>query len=120
MRVLLAFVFIFTAPQQSPSVKDAWHFADENEENPSWTQDIKDQAPDLALFSGFATLALVSFFRKSERLKYVTLAVSVMYLGFVRSQLITVVNIFALTHWSLPDFRHNLAWYLFAIFTVVT
>ena len=38
----------------------------------------------------------------------------------MRSELITVVNIFALTRWNLPAFRHNLVWYLFAIFTVVT
>jgi NosR/NirI family nitrous oxide reductase transcriptional regulator len=117
MRLFLAFVFMFAVSQQS---NDAWHFADDNADAPSWTQDLKDQAPDLALFAGFATVALVSFFRKSERLKYVTMAVSIIYLGFMRSQLITIVNIFALTRWNLPDFRHNLAWYLFAIFTIVT
>jgi polyferredoxin len=101
-------------------VQDSWQFADEGETVPTWADDIKAQAPELAMFSAFATLALVSFFRKSERLKWITMGASVVYLGFVRSQLITVVNIFALTKWNLPAFRQNLPWYLFAIFTVVT
>ena len=100
--------------------QDTWQFADEDEVVPTWADDIKAQAPELAMFSAFATLALVSFFRKSERLKWITMGASVVYLGFVRSQLITVVNIFALTKWNLPSFRQNLPWYLFAIFTVVT
>ena len=48
------------------------------------------------------------------------MAVAVVYLGFARSQLISVVNIFGLTSLNLPVFRYNLAWYFFAIFTVVT
>jgi len=101
-------------------VQETWQFADEDEAVPTWADDIKAQAPELAMFTAFATLALVSFFRKSERLKWITMGASVVYLGFVRSQLITVVNIFALTKWNLPSFRQNLPWYLFAIFTVVT
>jgi polyferredoxin len=100
--------------------QDTWKFADEDEAVPTWADDIKAQAPELAMFAAFATLALVGFFRKSERLKWITMGASVVYLGFVRSQLITVVNIFALTKWNLPSFRQNLPWYLFAIFTVVT
>jgi polyferredoxin len=100
--------------------QDSWKFADEDEAVPTWTDDIKAQAPELAMFTAFATLAMVGFFRKSERLKWITMGASVVYLGFVRSQLITVVNIFALTKWNLPAFRQNLPWYLFAIFTLVT
>jgi polyferredoxin len=100
--------------------QETWKFADEDEAVPTWADDIKAQAPELAMFAAFATLALVGFFRKSERLKWITMGASVVYLGFVRSQLITVVNIFALTKWNLPSFRQNLPWYLFAIFTVVT
>ena len=97
----------------------AWDFPAE-ETAPSWAQDIATQAPELLLFAAFATLALVGFFRKSERLKWITMAVAVVYLGFARSQLISVVNIFGLTSMNLPVFRYNLAWYFFAIFTVVT
>ena len=97
----------------------AWDFPAE-EAAPSWAQDIATQAPELLLFTAFATLALVGFFRKSERLKWITMGVAVVYLGFARSQLISVVNIFGLTSMNLPVFRYNLAWYFFAIFTVVT
>ena len=97
----------------------AWDFPAE-EAVPSWAQDIATQAPELLLFAAFATLALVGFFRKSERLKWITMAVAVVYLGFARSQLISVVNIFGLTSMNLPVFRYNLAWYFFAIFTLVT
>ena len=107
--------------QEDPQkTQDQWKFADEDEVVPSWTDDLKDQALGLTMFAGFATLALVGFFRKSERLKWVTMGVAVVYLGFWQSQLITVVNIFALTQWNFPVFRHNLTWYFFAIFTVVT
>jgi polyferredoxin len=96
-----------------------WDFPVEEAE-PTWAQDIAAQAPELALFAGFATLAMVGFFRKSEVLKWITLGVAVVYLGFVRSQLVSVVNIFGLTTFNLPVFRYNLGWYFFAIFTVVT
>jgi len=118
---LLLVLFAFFAPAvsaQKPA--DEWNFADEEEDVPSWTQDIKDQALDISLFTAFATLAMVGFFRKSEWLKWITMGAAVVYLGFARSQLITIVNIFGLTEWNLPVFRHNISWYLFAIFTVVT
>jgi NosR/NirI family nitrous oxide reductase transcriptional regulator len=62
----------------------------------------------------------VGFFRKSPRLKYVTLAASVLYLGLFKSQLLSIVNVFGLMTANLPVFRYNLAWYLFAGFAVVT
>jgi polyferredoxin len=100
--------------------QDSWNFAGEDEAAPTWADDIKTQAPGLAMFAAFATLALVGFFRKSEPLKWITMGVAVIYLGFAYNQMISVVNIFALTTWNLPVFRHNLVWYFFAIFTVVT
>jgi polyferredoxin len=115
--LLAIVVFVPHGIAQTP---DPWNFADEQEAAPSWTEDVKDQATDLVLFSAFATLALVGFFRKSEILKWITMGVAVVYLGFAQSQLITVVNIFALTEWNFPVFRYNLAWYLFALFTVVS
>jgi NosR/NirI family transcriptional regulator, nitrous oxide reductase regulator len=113
--VLFALLFASTAIAQ-----DTWEFPDEDEASTSWSEDIKAQSVDLLLFGGFATLALVGFFRKSEPLKWITMGIAVIYLGFAKSQLISVVNIFALTSWNLPVFRHNLVWYFFAIFTVVT
>jgi NosR/NirI family transcriptional regulator, nitrous oxide reductase regulator len=107
-------------PQEAQEAKDQWNFADEEEAAPSFMQDLKEQALDLTMFAAFATLAMVGFFRKSERLKWITMGAAVLYLGFARSQLITIVNIFGLTEWNLPVFRHNMTWYLFAIFTLVT
>src|SRR5207245_4519902 len=101
-------------------VVQPWNSSDEDEAVARWTQDLKDQAVDLTMFTAFATLALVGFFRKSERLKWITMGIAVVYLGFARSQLITIVNVFGLIQWNLPVFRHNMTWYLFAIFTVVT
>jgi NosR/NirI family nitrous oxide reductase transcriptional regulator len=104
----------------APAGKDSWNFSDEDEAAPSFMQDLKDQAVDIVLLVAFCALALAGFFRKSEPLKWITMGISVIYLGFARSQLITVVNVFALTQWNLPVFRHNLNWYVFATFTVVT
>ena len=67
-----------------------------------------------------ATLVMVSFLRKSTSLKYLTLVVSVLYMGIYKSQLISVVNIFGTLTGNLPLFAHSMAWYAFAIFTVVT
>ena len=94
-------------------------FEDE-EEAETWNALLQDQALDLSLFVAFATLALVSFFRKSAALKYVTLVAAVVYLGFAKSQLISIVNVFSLVTGNLPVFRYSLAWYLFAGFTVVS
>jgi NosR/NirI family transcriptional regulator, nitrous oxide reductase regulator len=113
-------ILAFTLAINAQTANDKWNFADEDEAVPGWTADLKDQALDLTLFAGFATLALVGFFRKSELLKWITMGAAVVYLGFARSQLITIVNVFALTTWNLPDFRHNMTWYMFAVFTVVT
>ena len=118
--IALLLSVIFAGAVHAQNKKDAWNFSDEEETVPTFTQDLKDQALDLTLFTAFATLAMIGFFRKSEVLKWITMGASVVYLGFVRSQLITVVNIFGLTQWNLPVFRHNMTWYLFAVFTLVT
>jgi polyferredoxin len=75
---------------------------------------------DVAAVGAFSVLAFVSFFRKSERLKVVTLVAAVAYLGFYKSQLISIVNVFGLLGGNLPLVRHNLAWYLLAIVTVAS
>ena len=86
----------------------------------TWRDVLAPQALDLALVSGCIALALVGFFRKSVRLKYVTLAAAVAYLGFTKSTLISVSDVFRLTDLSLPPFKYSLAWYVFAGFTVVS
>lgn len=97
---------------------DLWEFEDEVPE--TWGVLLTDQAGDLVLLTAFATLALASFVRKSVVLKYATLVAAVTYLGFAKSQLISVVNIYGLLSGNLPVFRYSLGWYLFATFTVVT
>jgi len=109
--------------QQEPADQAAgggWDFEEEEEEAPTWADDIRAQAVDLALVAGFSVLAFVSFFKKSVRLKYVTLAASVLFLGFYKSLLISVVNVFGLLGGNLPIFRYNLAWYLLAAITAVS
>jgi polyferredoxin len=99
---------------------DPWSFGGDEEVVETWGALLRDQAADLALFTGFATLVLVGFFRKSVWMKYVTLAAAVGYLGFSKSQLISVVNVYGMMTGNMPVFRYSLAWYLFAVFTVVT
>src|SRR3954469_14032621 len=65
-------------------------------------------------------LALVSFFRKSVALKYVTFAAAVGYLGFTKSSLVSISDVFRLTDLSVPPFKYSLAWYLFTGFVVVS
>lgn len=105
---------------QPEPAADLWGFDDEVEEAETWAALLRDQAADLALFAGFAALTLIGFFRKSVALKYVTLAAAVAWLGFAKSQLISVVNVHGVMTGNLPVFRYSLAWYLFAGFTVVT
>jgi NosR/NirI family transcriptional regulator, nitrous oxide reductase regulator len=108
-------------PGEAPPADDPWGFGDEEEEaEPSLLELAQAQWIDIALFAGFATLALVSFFRKSEKLKVVTLVAAVGYLGLYKSQLISIVNVFGLLVWNLPILKYSLGWYTFAIFTVVT
>ena len=99
---------------------DPWGFEDDEAEAETWSSLIRDQAVDLAMFIAFATLALISFFRKSAVLKYVTFVAAVVYLGAAKSQLISIVNIYGVLTGTPPVFRYNLAWYLFAGFTVVS
>jgi NosR/NirI family transcriptional regulator, nitrous oxide reductase regulator len=106
--------------QQPPAAQGGWDFEEEEEEAPTWAADIRAQAVDIALVAGFSVLAFASFFKKSVRLKYITLAASVLFLGFYKSLLISIVNVFGLMGGNLPIFRYNLAWYLLAAITAVS
>jgi NosR/NirI family nitrous oxide reductase transcriptional regulator len=103
---------------QQPAA-DPWGF-DDVQAAETWLDILRPQALDLLLVSLFITFALISFSRKSVRLKYITLAMAVGYMGFYKSYLISIVNIFAVVEWQWPMFRYNLAWYLFAGFTLVS
>ena len=97
---------------------DPWGF----EETPveTWNDLLSAQAIDLLPLAAFLLLAYVSFHRKSVGLKYVTLVASVAYMGFAKSNLLSITDVFRVVDWSFPILRHNLAWYLFAGFTVVS
>ena len=103
-----------------PPADDPWAFEDEEEAEPTLLELARGQAVDIGLFVAFATLAMISFFRKSESLKIVTLIACVAYMGIYKSQLISIVNVFGLTDLNFPPFRYSLAWYAFAVFTVAT
>ncbi len=97
---------------------DAWGFEEEAVE--TWGDLLAAQSTDLVLLAAFLLLAYVSFHRKSVALKYVTLVAAVAYMGFAKSYLISITNIFSVLDNSWPIFKHNLAWYLFFGFTVVS
>ena len=95
-------------------------FSDLDTGGPSFLELAGPQLPGIALFVAFAALAMVSFFRKSVRLKYVTLGVALLYMGVYKSELMSVTNIFGALSGNLPIFSYSLGWYVFAAFTVVT
>ena len=106
------------APQLSLSDLDA--LIEEDSEDEDTAAVIEDQILDLLVLSAFLALALISFFKKSTMLKYVTMIVSIVYIGFLKSSLVSVVNIFGLLEWNFPLFRYNLSWYLLMLFTVAS
>ena len=103
-----------------PLGDDPWGFEDEEEAVPTLADTVREQALDLGLLAAFVTLALVGFFRMSEALKVATLLASVAYLGVYKSQLISIVNVFALITANLPILTYNVEWYFFAVFTVAS
>ena len=107
------------ADQPTAAQADPWGFEDE-EVAETWVDILRPQLVDLTMLTGFFVLALVGFFRKSVRLKYVTLAVAVGYMGFYKSYLISIVNIFGLVEWNLPIFKYNVTWYVLTVFTIAS
>jgi len=97
-----------------------WQFENDDAPVETWRTIIGSQAADILLFALFAALALVSFFRKSVRLKQLTLVASVAYLGFYKSQLLSIVNVFGVVGLNLPIFKYNLGWYTFAGFAAIS
>ena len=110
-----------SAALQDEQPADGWNFEEEEEAAvPTFMDEVRSQALDIAAVAAFLVLAFVSFFRKSDSLKVVTLVAAVAYLGVYKSQLISIVNVFGLLGGNLPLFRHNLAWYLLAVVTVAS
>jgi NosR/NirI family nitrous oxide reductase transcriptional regulator len=135
LRVLTLSVLLASVSGAQPGDEGApgWNFDDADDAAPTFLDLATGQALEVALFAAFATLVMVSFFRKSVRLRFVTLVASVLYLGFYKSQLLSIVNVFGTLSETLavfkvggfgggglPPFVYSLAWYAFAIFAVVT
>jgi polyferredoxin len=97
---------------------DPWKFDEAPVE--SWADILGPQYLDLALLTAFLALALYSFKKKSVPLKYLTFAAAIGYMGFAKSYLISITNIFSIVDWNWPVVKYNLAWYLFFGFTVVS
>jgi NosR/NirI family nitrous oxide reductase transcriptional regulator len=97
---------------------DPWGFDESPVE--TWAEILAPQYLDLALLVAFFALALISFHRKSVALKFVTFAVAIGYMGFAKSYLISITNVFSVVDWNWPIVKYNLAWYLFFGFTVVS
>ena len=97
---------------------DPWGFDEAPVE--TWADILRPQYLDLALLTAFIVLAMISFRRKSVPLKFVTFAFAIGYMGFAKSYLISITNIFSVLDWNWPIVKYNLAWYLFFGFTVVS
>lgn len=109
------------APETAPD-DDPWGFDDAEGEQQveTWADILRPQLVDITLTAAFLAFAMVSFFRKSRVLKYVTLALSVGYLGIVKSQLVSITDLFRLADMSVPTVRDGVTWYLFTGFAVVS
>jgi NAD-dependent dihydropyrimidine dehydrogenase PreA subunit len=118
--ILLCSVWVGAVNAQEPAVPPGWDFADDEEVAPTLLELAREQAVDIGAFLAFAALAMVSFLRKSVPLKYVTLVVAVLYMGRAKAYMLSVVNVFGAITANLPVFSYSIAWYAFAIFSVVT
>lgn len=106
------------AGQQASGQPDPWGFDEPAAE--TWADILAPQYLDLALLTAFLVLALISFKRKSVPLKFVTFALAIGYMGFAKSYLVSITNLFSVLDWNWPVVKYNLAWYLFFGFTVIS
>ena len=116
MYVLSAFAAALRRDQQP--APDPWGFDEAPVE--TWADILGPQYLDLALLIAFIALAFYSFKKKSVPLKYLTFAAAIGYMGFAKSYLISITNIFSIVDWNWPVVKYNLAWYLFFGFTVTS
>jgi len=105
-----------SAVERQPA--DPWGFEEAAVE--TWADILGPQYLDIALLAAFLLLAWVSFKRKSVPLKLATFALAIGYMGFAKSYLISITNIFSVIDWNWPVPKYNIAWYLFFGFTVVS
>lgn len=86
----------------------------------TWQEILAPQALDLAVTGLFIALAMTSFFLKSVRLKYLALVVAVGYMGFSKSHLISIVDVFGVIEWNLPIPKYNISYYALGVFVIVS
>jgi len=104
--------------QQTPSLDDLNALiAEDSTPMPSFGQ---REILDIAGILAFLTLALISFFKKSKPLKYLTMVCAVGYMGFIKGNLVSLVHIFGLVEFSFPIFQYNVSWYILMIFTIAS
>ena len=75
---------------------------------------------DLVALSLVVALGAYSFFRKDDRLKLVTLVVSVGYLGFAKASLVSIVDVFGAFQLNLPTFSTAVPYYALIGLTIVS
>jgi polyferredoxin len=107
------------AQQETPAA-DLWNFDEFDEVDPTFLQLAADQAQDILLFTAFATIAMISFLKKSKPLKYLTLVLSVAYLGVYQSHLISITNVLGSLTGTLPLHAETIGFSLLVIFGVVS
>jgi polyferredoxin len=107
------------AQDQAPAA-DLWNFDDLEEVDPGFLELAASQAQDIVLFAAFVTIAMISFLKKSKPLKYLTLVLSVAYLGVYQSHLISITNVLGSLSGTLPLYADQLGFSLLVIFGVVS
>ena len=75
---------------------------------------------DVAGLGLVLAFAVFSFLKKSEPLKMASLVLSVVYLGFTKASLVSVVDVFGALRWRLPAFQDGPAYYLLIVFTLAS
>jgi NosR/NirI family transcriptional regulator, nitrous oxide reductase regulator len=108
-----------SAQGETPAA-DLWNFDDFDDVDPTFLELAADQAPDIILFGVFAIIAMISFLKKSKPLKYLTLVLSVAYLGLYQSHLISITNVLGSLTGTIPLHTETIGFSLLVIFGVVS
>lgn len=106
--------------QEATEATGQWNFDDFEDADPTFLELAAAQAPDIALFTVFAVLVMVSFLRKSVPLKYLTLVFSVAYLGIYKNYLVSITNVLSSLTGTFPLHAEGIVLSSLAIFAVIT
>ena len=106
--------------QEGTEADDFWEFEEFEEIDPSFLELAADQAPEVMVFMAFAVFATVGFLRKSVPIRYLTLVLSVAYLGVYKSYLLSITNVLGTLTGTLPLHPESLVFSALVIFGIVT